>query len=294
MTTQTAPAQGRTMRKERPAPQKRSVERRRPDGEVLGTVILPPEFFGIDPNVAVMHQVVTAQLAAARAGTHSTRTRSEVRGGGAKPYKQKGTGRARQGSTRAPQWAGGGVALGPKPHSYRQRTPKKMVRLALCSALSDRAAQGKVVLVDAWGFDAPRTKDAAESLGALEVAGKALVVLDAEDRAAAFSFRNLPDVHIIATGELNAYDVLRHDWVVFTDTTLPGGPPEMDEAAPRPAKRAAKTTAKAAKATKASKATEAAADAEPAVDESAGSAPDSADAGETTAGTADDQDGGES
>ncbi|HAM01183.1 MAG TPA: 50S ribosomal protein L4 [Acidimicrobiaceae bacterium] len=185
---------------------------------------LPPEIFGIEPNAAVLHQVVTAQLAAARSGTQSTRTRSEVRGGGAKPYKQKGTGRARQGSTRAPQWAGGGVALGPKPRSYHQRTPKKMIRLALCSALSDRAAEGRVAVVNAWGIDEPRTKQAVDALRALEIDGKALVVLDPDDIDAAYSFRNLPEVHIIAAAELNAYDVLRHDWVVFTDATLPGGP----------------------------------------------------------------------
>ncbi|MHB8680762.1 MAG: 50S ribosomal protein L4 [Acidimicrobiales bacterium] len=210
-------------RKERPAPQARSVERRRPDGTVLGTVALAPEFFGIEPNTAVLHQVVTAQLAAARAGTQSTKTRAEVAGGGAKPFKQKGTGRSRQGSTRSPQWSGGGVALGPKPRSYRQRTPKKMIRLALCSALSDRAAEERVALVDAWGFETPRTKDAAAALAALGLAGKVLVVLDPDDDLdAAFSFRNLPDVRIISAGELNAYDVLRHDWVVFTDATLPG------------------------------------------------------------------------
>jgi large subunit ribosomal protein L4 len=235
MTAQVAPpearSQRRAVRKERPAPQARRLERRRPDGRVLGIVTLPPEIFGIEPNLAVMHQVVTAQLAAARAGTHSTRTRSEVRGGGAKPYRQKGTGRARQGSNRAPQWTGGGVALGPKPRSYRQRTPKKMVRLALCSALSDRAAGERVALVDAWGFETPRTRQAAEALAALGVTGKVLVVLDPQDLAAAYSFRNLPDVHIVAAGELNAYEVLRHDWVVFTDATLPGGPPEVEERA---------------------------------------------------------------
>ena len=240
MSPQAALAERRTARRQRPDPVKRRVERRRPDGEVLDSVALPPEFFGIEPNAAVMHQVVTAQLGAARSGTQSTRTRAEVAGGGSKPYRQKGTGRARQGSTRAPQWAGGGVALGPKPRSYRQRTPKKMVRLALCSALSDRAAQERVALVDSWGFEAPRTKDAVEALEALGIAGKVLVVLDTDDLSAAYSFRNLPDVHIIAAGELNAYDVLRHDWVVFSDSTLPGGPPEVLEAAPAPAKRPAK------------------------------------------------------
>ncbi|HZU81224.1 MAG TPA: 50S ribosomal protein L4 [Acidimicrobiales bacterium] len=238
-TTTASPALRSVKRKERPAPTTRTVERRRPDGTVLGRVTLAPEIFGLEPNVAVMHQVVTAQLAAARSGTQSTKTRAEVAGGGAKPFKQKGTGRARQGSTRAPQWSGGGVALGPKPRSYRQRTPKKMVRLALCSALSDRAAEEKVALVDAWAFDTPKTKEAAAALDALGVSGKVLVVLGTDDLDAAYSFRNLPDVRIIAAGELNTYDVLRHDWVVFTDDTLPGGA----EAAAAPAKKAAAKTA---------------------------------------------------
>jgi large subunit ribosomal protein L4 len=220
MTGTAAPTRIRPVR---PEPVSRTVERRRADGTSLGQVTLAPEIFGIEPNAAVLHQVVTAQLAAARSGTQSTRTRAEVAGGGAKPYKQKGTGRARQGTTRAPQWTGGGVALGPKPRSFRQRTPKKMIRLALCSALSDRAGGNRVALVDEWGFEAPRTKDAASALAALGISGKALVVLDPGDLDAAYSFRNLPGVHIIAAAELNAYDVLRHDWVVFTDTTIPGG-----------------------------------------------------------------------
>src|SRR3989337_458965 len=124
-------------------------------GGDAGTAELDDNVFGIQPNVPVMHQVVTAQLASARSGTQSTKPRAEVRGGGAKPWKQKGTGRARAGSSRSPAWTGGGVALGPKPRSYEQKTPKKMIRLALLSALSDRAAQGRVVVVDAWGFDAP-------------------------------------------------------------------------------------------------------------------------------------------
>lgn len=178
--------------------------------------------FGIEPNVAVMHQVVTAQLAAARAGTHSTRTRAEVRGGGGKPWRQKGTGRSRQGSSRSPQWEGGGVALGPKPRSYRQKTPKKMVQLALRSALSDRAAMGRVAVVEEWAFAAPKTKDAIAALAALDVEGQVLVVVDADDILAAKSFRNLPHVLVIPAGELNTYDVLASDWVVFTISCLPG------------------------------------------------------------------------
>jgi large subunit ribosomal protein L4 len=198
-----------------------SVTVRDPAGAETGTLELDEATFGIEPNVAVLHQVVTAQLAAARAGTQSTKTRAEVRGGGAKPWRQKGTGRARQGSIRSPQWRGGGVALGPKPRSYRQRTPKKMVRLALRSALSDRAAEGRVAVVSRWDFAAPKTREARLALSALGVDGRVLWVLGPEEAVAAKSFRNLPEVHVLAVGELNAYDVLCSDWVVFTEATLP-------------------------------------------------------------------------
>ena len=208
----------------RPEPQHRSVTRRAIDGTDLGQVDLDPETFGIEPNQAVLHQVVTAQLAAARAGTQSTKTRSEVRGGGIKPYRQKGTGRARAGSSRSPVWIGGGVALGPKPRSYAQKTPKKMKALALRSALSDRAALGNVALVDQWSFEAPSTKAAVAALKALEFEGRVLVVLTEDDFVADRSFGNLPDVQVILEGELNAYDILVNDWVVFTDETLPGTP----------------------------------------------------------------------
>src|SRR5215468_9293314 len=136
-------------------------------GGKAGTVDVPDDLFGVEPNVAVMHQVVTAQLAHRRAGTHSTKTRADVKGGGAKPWRQKGTGRARQGSIRSPQWRGGGIAHGPKPRDYSQRTPKKMVRLALLGALSDRAADSKILVVDDWGWSMPKTKDAITALGAL-------------------------------------------------------------------------------------------------------------------------------
>lgn len=192
---------------------------------------LEESWFGIEPNVAVMHQVVTAQLAARRAGTHSTRTRAEVRGGGAKPWRQKGTGRARQGSIRAPHWRGGGIAHGPKPRNYAQRTPKKMIRLALRSALSDRAAEGKVLVVDDWGFDGPSTKAAVAALADLGTDGKVLVVLADDDTVAQRSFRNLPSVQTLQVRELNAYDVLVNDWVVFTEATLP-----TDERPATPAK----------------------------------------------------------
>ena len=196
-------------------------------GADAGTVELPDAVFGIEPNVSVMHQVVTAQLAAARAGTHSTKTRSEVRGGGAKPWRQKGTGRARQGSIRSPQWRGGGVAHGPKPRDYRQRTPKKMVSLALRSALSDRCALGKVMVVSEWPMSSPSTKDAIALLGALGLRTdgtrpeRVLVVLDRSEEAVWKSFRNLGDrVQIILPDELNAYDVLVNDSIVFSQTTL--------------------------------------------------------------------------
>ena len=198
-----------------------SVKVRDAAGAEKGSVDLDESWFGIEPNVPVMHQVVTAQLAARRSGTQSTKTRAEVRGGGAKPWKQKGTGRARQGSIRAPQWKGGGVALGPKPRSYAQRTPKKMIRLALRSALSDRAAEGKVIVLDEWGFESPSTRSAAALLGAIGVEGRIVVVVGAEDAVAVKSFRNLPEVHLLEPGELNAYDILVSDYVVFTRDNLP-------------------------------------------------------------------------
>jgi large subunit ribosomal protein L4 len=199
-----------------------TVPLRDADGADRGTVDLDPALFGVEPHPAVLHQVVTAQRAAARSGTHSTLTRAEARGGGAKPWRQKGTGRSRQGSIRSPQWRGGGVALGPKPRSYRQRTPKKMVRRALASALSDRAAEGRVAVVTEWAIDPPRTREAKAALAALGLSGRVLVVCGPGDVGAAKSFRNLPEAHTLAAGELNAYDVLCCDWVLFTEATLPG------------------------------------------------------------------------
>jgi large subunit ribosomal protein L4 len=230
----------------RPAPAARSIDRRSIDGTVLGQVDLDPELFGIQPNLAVLHQVVTAQLAAARSGTQSTKTRAEVRGGGAKPFRQKGTGRARQGSTRSPQWIGGGVALGPKPRSYAQKTPKKMIQLALRSALSDRASQGRVALIDAWTFEVPKTKRAIEALKTLGLTGRILVVLDTEDGIADRSFGNVPDIQTIMVTELNSYDILVNDWVIFTDATLPGGSSAAD-AEPTAKATAAPVEAQAAK-----------------------------------------------
>ena len=191
-------------------------------GKSNGSLTLDAELFGVQPNVPLMHQVVTAQLAARRSGTQSTKTRAEVRGGGRKPFKQKGTGNARQGSTRAPHFSGGGVALGPKPRKYDQKTPKKMIKAALRSALSDRAAEGKVVVVEQWGFEAPKTKDAKAALSALGIDGKALVVVNIDDTNTIRSFLNLPEVQLIESSELNAYDVLCNDFVIFSQATVPG------------------------------------------------------------------------
>lgn len=209
------------------SPAEQTVDVRTQQGDTRGTAGLPASLFGIEPNRAVLHQVVTAQLGAARRGTHSTKTRAEVAGGGAKPWRQKGTGRSRQGSIRAPQWEGGGVAHGPKPRSYRQRTPKKMVRLALCSALSSRAAEQRVLVVDRWDFPEPRTKDAKAALEALglresgERRPRVLLVLHRSDTTAWKSFRNLgPLVRILLPEELNAYDILSNDWLVFSQATL--------------------------------------------------------------------------
>jgi large subunit ribosomal protein L4 len=201
----------------------RRVDIRTVDGSVSGSVALDDAIFGVVPNVSVMHQVVTAQLAAARRGTQSTKTRAEVSGGGKKPFRQKGTGRARQGSTRAPHWTGGGVALGPKPRSYKQRTPRKMIQLALRSALSDRASEERVMVVAEWPWTEPKTAAARQAMAALELDGRILVVLDRDaDETAYKAFRNLPLIQVILTGELNAYDVLCNDWIVFTSQTLPG------------------------------------------------------------------------
>ena len=194
-------------------------------GAETGKIELDASTFGIEPNKAVMHQVVTAQLAARRSGTQSTKTRAEVRGGGAKPWRQKGTGRARHGSIRSPQWRGGGVALGPKPRDYSQRTPKKMVRLAVRSALSDRASSGRVVVVGDWGFEAPKTQEAVTALDALGTEGRVLIVAERTDVNTWRSFANLGRVHVVSPGELNAYDVLVSDWVIFTEQTLPGSTP---------------------------------------------------------------------
>jgi large subunit ribosomal protein L4 len=210
------------IKKDRPEPAKRSVTRTSLDGTPLGTVALEPTIFGIEPNMAVLHQVVKAQLAAKRAGTQSTKTRKEVRGGGKKPFNQKGTGGARQGTIRAPHYPGGGIALGPKPRKYDQKTPKKMIRLALRSALSDRASMERIAVIDGFSpWTLPKTKDAVSALTTLGLGGKVLVVLAREDGVAYRSFKNLDNVKTIDAGEINAYDILDADWILFTDATLP-------------------------------------------------------------------------
>jgi len=198
------------------------VERCTDAGELVGVVRLDAEYFGALVNVPLLHQVVNAQRAAKRSGTHSTKTRAEVAGGGAKPYRQKGTGRARQGTTRAPQFTGGGITFGPKPRDYSQSTPRKMVRQALRAALSDRALEGRVCLVDHWSFEMPKTKQAVASLRSLGLEGKVLVVLGGSDVVAERCFGNLPHVDIVEAAQLTAYDVVVSDWVVFTDETVPG------------------------------------------------------------------------
>jgi large subunit ribosomal protein L4 len=199
------------------------------DGTRKGEVDLEPAIFGIEPNTAVMHQVVTAQLAAARAGTHSTKTRAEVRGGGRKPWRQKGLGRARHGSIRSPQWIGGGVAHGPKPRDYSQRTPKKMKRLALRSALSARAAEGMIKVVETFDvWDAPKTKHAVALLEAMDVTGKVLLLAEDHERNAIKSFRNLDHVIACNLGQANTYDVLWAETIVMSKGTL-----DLGQGAPR-------------------------------------------------------------
>ena len=198
-----------------------SVDLYTPEGDTGGSVELPAEIFDVQANMPLMHQVVVAQLAAARAGTHDTKTRGEVAGGGHKPYRQKGTGRARQGSTRAPQFVGGGVVHGPTPRNYAQRTPKKMKAAALRGALSDRARNGRVHVVSAVvDSEAPSTKTARKLVSAITDSTKVLVVVGREDLVAWRSLRNLPNVHLLAPEQLNTYDVLVSDDVVFTEAAL--------------------------------------------------------------------------
>jgi large subunit ribosomal protein L4 len=196
------------------------IDIRSTSGEVVGKATLDDALFAAQINVPVMHQVVRAQLAAARAGTRATKRRGQVSGGGKKPWRQKGTGRARQGSTRAPHWVGGGVVFGPQPKDYSMKVNRKMRAVALRSALSDRAREGRIAVVDAFGFEEPKTKDAVKALEALGVSGKTLLVLEGVDMTIGKSFRNLGSVHIITAGQLNTYDILNADWLVFTKAAL--------------------------------------------------------------------------
>jgi large subunit ribosomal protein L4 len=243
-----------------------TLDIRTPEGTTSGTVELPAEVFDVQVNVPLIHQVVVAQLAAARQGTASTKTRGEVRGGGRKPYRQKGTGRARQGSTRAPQFVGGGVVHGPTPRDYSQRTPKKMIAAALRGALSDRARGGKIHVVTQFAAgDQPSTKTAISVLLAIAGSRHVLVVAERTDAQTWKSLRNVESVHLISPGQLNTYDVLVSDDVVFTAEALesflartaPSDTPRIQpapaaevtvEETPAPAKKAPAKKAAAAKA----------------------------------------------
>src|SRR5689334_2288754 len=237
-----------------------TIDVRNADGSTAGSVDLPADVFDVQANIALMHQVVVAQQAAARQGTHDTKTRGEVSGGGKKPYRQKGTGRARQGSTRSPQFAGGGVVHGPTPRKYDQRTPKKMKAAALKGALSDRARADRIHVVEALSAgDKPSTKSAVALLSSLAGGRRQLVVLQRDDALTWLSLRNVPNVHLLAVDQLNTYDVLLADDVIFTkgayDAFIGGGAEIVEE---KPAKKAAAKKA----APKAEKTEEPAAEAE--------------------------------
>jgi large subunit ribosomal protein L4 len=215
-----APASAETLT-ETLAPEDVTVDVRTPDGATKGTVVLPGAIFDVQVNIPLIHQVVVAQLAAARQGTHSTKTRGEVQGGGRKPYKQKGTGRARQGSTRAPQFTGGGVVHGPHPRDYSQRTPKKMKAAALRGALSDRARNARVhVVTGVVDGETPSTKAAVQALAHVSDRRHVLVVVERDDVIAWKSLQNVDRVHLLVPDQLNTYDVLVSDDVVFTQGAL--------------------------------------------------------------------------
>jgi len=189
-------------------------------GKKAGTVDVSDTIFGIEPNTFAMHQVVRSQLAARRAGTHATKGRSDVSGGGAKPWRQKGTGRARQGSTRSPQWKGGGVVFGPSPRSYAFKVPNKVVKLAMRSALSVKNAEGVLHVVDSFGLAEPSTKTAAAALRSLGIEGRVTVVVANDDMIAVKSLRNLAKVRVILAAEANTYDLVDNGAVVFTKPAL--------------------------------------------------------------------------
>ena len=197
-----------------------TIEIKDAKGADAGTAELSDSVFGIEPNMPVMHQVVRAQRASWRRGTHNTLTRGEVRGGGRKPWRQKGTGRARQGSIRAPQWRGGGTVFGPHPRSYAFKVNRKEVKLAMRSALSAKLADGELVIVSGFEFEKPRTKDAVAALKALGIEGRVTVVVGAEDENAFLSFRNIPTVRIIPAYAVNTYDLLDNKKLVVTSEAL--------------------------------------------------------------------------
>jgi large subunit ribosomal protein L4 len=189
-------------------------------GKKVGTTDLADGVFGIQPNTFAVHQVVRSQMAARRSGTHETLTRGKVRGGGKKPWRQKGTGRARQGSTRSPQWAGGGVVFGPHPRSYAFKVPNKVVKLAMRSALSAKLAEEVLYVVDGFSFEKPSTKQAADIVKSLDIKGRITVVVGEDDMNAMLSFRNLPQVRVITASESNTYDLVDNAAVLFTKPAL--------------------------------------------------------------------------
>lgn len=197
-----------------------SIEVKNTSGKKVSDTELSASVFGIEPNMHAMHEVVRAQRAARRAGTHSTLTRGQVRGGGKKPWRQKGTGRARQGTIRAPQWAGGGTVFGPHPRSYVFKVPSKVVKLAMRSALSAKAADGELVVVDAFSFEKPCTKEAAAILKSLDLNGRITLVIADDDINTYLSFRNIPAVRVLAASEANTYDFIDNKALVFTSAAL--------------------------------------------------------------------------
>lgn len=197
-----------------------SIEVKNTSGKKVSDTELSASVFGIEPNMHAMHEVVRAQRAARRAGTHSTLTRGQVRGGGKKPWRQKGTGRARQGTIRAPQWAGGGTVFGPHPRSYAFKVPSKVVKLAMRSALSAKAVDGELVVVDAFSFEKPCTKEAAAILKSLDLNGRITLVIADDDINTYLSFRNIPAVRVLAASEANTYDFIDNKALVFTSAAL--------------------------------------------------------------------------
>ena len=197
-----------------------TIEIKSAEGKKVESAKLADSVFGIEPNVPVMHQVVRMQRASWRAGTHNTKTRGQVRGGGKKPWRQKGTGRARQGTIRAPHWRGGGVVFGPHPRDYSFKVNKKEIKLAIRSALSAKLADEQLIVVNELKFDAPRTKDAVKVLEALGVQGRCTIVVDDDNVNAFLSFRNIPTVDVVPSGSENVYELLDNKFLIFEETAL--------------------------------------------------------------------------